>query len=412
MVIRFNIIFYFIYNLFLLSFKNNFLILVIQLLYFVYFYLINKNIQNKKNIILFCMILSIPGSFLSILGTPTSIFPLSWFIVFSLLLFFYSLKRVKKKYFFAILLFLLICMFSIFKSVTIIGLIKQAMMIILFMLSFIIGNNMSNDKEKHVLFKTSEKLYLISVISYTLQIFAQYISNNYLHIAIGNISYMGTGRISYAALFSDYSFSSLYIVSGMMILLIWVYKRQIKLLYFFTCIVYLGIGTLIVNARTGLYAFVAVSIVFLLINFKINIGFTIVIAIAAIIVFPKILTIILAGRGGQSLFDSSNRLELIIESIPVIFNNLLFGVGLGLDTVVKYTGTVPHNLIVQYLVQLGFIGIIPLVFFFLEMFKKINIKKNSTWVLFVILLGAMFIPDIVSSRFLNIFVILFFLESR
>ena len=183
------------------------------------------------------MILSIPGSFLSILGTPTSIFPLSWFIVFSLLLFFYSLKRVKKKYFFAILLFLLICMFSIFKSVTIIGLIKQAMMIILFMLSFIIGNNMSNDKEKHVLFKTSEKLYLISVISYTLQIFAQYISNNYLHIAIGNISYMGTGRISYAALFSDYSFSSLYIVSGMMILLIWVYKRQIKLLYFFTCIV-------------------------------------------------------------------------------------------------------------------------------------------------------------------------------
>ena len=148
MVIRFNIIFYFIYNLFLLSFKNNFLILVIQLLYFVYFYLINKNIQNKKNIILFCMILSIPGSFLSILGTPTSIFPLSWFIVFSLLLFFYSLKRVKKKYFFAILLFLLICMFSIFKSVTIIGLIKQAMMIILFMLSFIIGNNMSNDKEK------------------------------------------------------------------------------------------------------------------------------------------------------------------------------------------------------------------------------------------------------------------------
>ena len=150
MVIRFNIIFYFIYNLFLLSFKNNFLILVIQLLYFVYFYLINKNIQNKKNIILFCMILSIPGSFLSILGTPTSIFPLSWFIVFSLLLFFYSLKRVKKKYFFAILLFLLICMFSIFKSVTIIGLIKQAMMIILFMLSFIIGNNMSNDKEKHV----------------------------------------------------------------------------------------------------------------------------------------------------------------------------------------------------------------------------------------------------------------------
>ena len=142
MVIRFNIIFYFIYNLFLLSFKNNFLILVIQLLYFVYFYLINKNIQNKKNIILFCMILSIPGSFLSILGTPTSIFPLSWFIVFSLLLFFYSLKRVKKKYFFAILLFLLICMFSIFKSVTIIGLIKQAMMIILFMLSFIIGNNM------------------------------------------------------------------------------------------------------------------------------------------------------------------------------------------------------------------------------------------------------------------------------
>lgn len=358
------------------------------------------------------MILSILGSFLSILGTPTSIFPLSWFIVFSLLLFFYSLKRVKKKYFFAILLFLLICMFSIFKSVTIIGLIKQAMMIILFMLSFIIGNNMSNDKEKHVLFKTSEKLYLISVISYTLQIFAQYISNNYLHIAIGNISYMGTGRISYAALFSDYSFSSLYIVSGMMILLIWVYKRQIKLLYFFTCIVYLGIGTLIVNARTGLYAFVAVSIVFLLINFKINIGFTIVIAIAAIIVFPKILTIILAGRGGQSLFDSSNRLELIIESIPVIFNNLLFGVGLGLDTVVKYTGTVPHNLIVQYLVQLGFIGIIPLVFFFLELFKKINIKKNSTWVLFVILLGAMFIPDIVSSRFLNIFVILFFLESR
>lgn len=48
MVIRFNIIFYFIYNLFLLSFKNNFLILVIQLLYFVYFYLINKNIQKKK----------------------------------------------------------------------------------------------------------------------------------------------------------------------------------------------------------------------------------------------------------------------------------------------------------------------------------------------------------------------------
>lgn len=411
MMIRFNILLYCIYNLLLLFVSNAFFIMFIQLFYYIIFYFMNRHNEKTAHIILYCMILSIPGSFLSIIGTSTSDFPLSWFLTFTLILFIYSIKKIKKIYLYVIIFFLVVCILNFSKCASITGMLKQMLMIMIFMFSFIIGYFLSSsEKNRKMIYKLTEKLYLISVGTYTLQIVSQYALNNFFNVRVGNISYMGIGRVSYAGLFSDYSFSSLYIATGMIILLIWMCKKQISFIYFFISIIYLGVGILIVNSRTGLYSFLIIAALYLMFNLKTNIKFVIFIGIIGILILPGIMKIVFNNRGGQALLDSSNRLELINQSIPIIFDHIFFGIGLGLDTLINYVDSVPHNLFVQYFLQFGLIGFMPILYFLGNLVVKFKNSKNSTWIMFTVLLGSMFIPDIVSSRFLNVIIILFFIE--
>lgn len=66
--------------------------------------------------------------------------------------------------------------------------------------------------------------------------------------------------------------------------------------------------------------------------------------IGGIITTPYILVMLMAGRSGQSLLDSSGRLENYMSSLNAFSDKYLIGYGLGLNNLYTLLGVaVPHN---------------------------------------------------------------------
>ena len=113
---------------------------------------------------------------------------------------------------------------------------------------------------------------------------------------------------------------------------------------------------------------------------------------------------------GENLFDATGRLKSFEKSLALFFEKPLSGVGLGTESFKKNYGfTIPHNLIIQMLLQTGIIGLIFLVVVIVDVYRAILGKIMNDIVLFPLtttLMGSAFIPDIMNSRFLPILVLL------
>ena len=129
---------------------------------------------------------------------------------------------------------------------------------------------------------------------------------------------------------------------------------------------------------------------------------------------PFIVDYVISARGGQMLFESSGRTTLMKLGMNIFIKKPIFGIGVGVEKWVSVTSQpLPHNMIVQYLVQMGIVGSIIIHIHFIILFN--NYWKNKTpdvWPVLLSLLGAMAVPDIVSSRFLSILVIILILNSH
>lgn len=388
--------------------SSNWMICIIQFLFFCW-YLFRKYKKVDLNIVFLSMfILSIPVSFVSILGTDSGSFPLTWYMFFLLILFVINFKSIKKQYLFLSFVFTFIVIISLFQSISLEGLVKQALMIYCLIFSFFIGYNMKKKYKCYYLYLLD--IYLISVKSYVFQIVLQFILYNLFNIKIGLIDIMGNGRIVYSALFNDYSFASLYIATGLIVYFIRLYTKRSIIFQNIINIVFLTVGIFIVNSRTGLYSFAVVLVLYFILNWNKNVAISALLVIISIILVPDLLDLIISQRGGQALLDSSNRNILVIEGLKIFFDNPIIGIGLGLDNSIKYIKTIPHNFFVQYLMQIGIIGTGAIVGFFVCIRKEINYKKEAFWMLLIVLLGSMFIPDIVSSRYIQSIIIILFLN--
>lgn len=388
--------------------SSNWIICIIQFIFFGW-YLFKKYKKVDLNIIILSMfILSIPVSFVSILGTDSGSFPLTWYMFFLLILFLINFKSIKKQYLFLSIVFTFVVIISLIQSINIEGLVKQALMIYCVIFSFFIGYNMKKKYKCYYLYLLD--IYLISVKSYAFQIVFQFILYNIFNIKTGFIDNIGNGRIIYSALFNDYSFASLYIATGLIVYFIWLYTKKSTIFQNIINIGFLTVGIFIVNSRTGLYSLVAILVLYFTLNWKKNITVSVLLIIISIVLVPYLLDLIISQRGGQSLLNTSNRDILMIEGLKIFFDHPIVGIGLGLDNSIKYIKTIPHNFFVQYLMQIGIIGTGAIVGFFVCIRKEINYKKEAFWMLLIVLLGSMFIPDIVSSRYIQSIIIILFLN--
>lgn len=346
----------------------------------------------------------IPTSFISILGGGTDEFPIAWFHLLILSLTILSLlkTRISRAYHIYIFLYFSIIGLLCFFQNDIFDALKQFFVILFFLFSFYITEHVRKDKNRESYTTTIYDVYLGSSLAVSLQVIIQKIVVDNLGIILGH-SDTYAERVAWGGLMGDYSFTTLYIATGIMLVILYYleYKR-IGLFAFIVLLSFLAYGQVSVTARTGWVALGAGVALYFFVNIKrINHSKLILVIIAFIIAIPYLYEMLLSSRG-TDVISSSGRTENYIVAIDYFLDNFFMGIGLGLKNLYQQTREgVPHNFFVQYLLQVGVIGTIIITLPFMY-FWKLNIRKQSgiKYIFIVTFFGSMFIPDIVSSRFL------------
>ena len=384
--------------------------IVVSFFYVCFLYIrLLRNYNNKETLYL-CSILLIPTSTVSIIGLSCSMFPLSWFHILVIILFIKVVlqERVKKFYFALLSFFIGYVTVLSFITDNVFEAFKQILTISLFLSSFIIGVAIKKEPSNDLL-ETSVAFYICSTISFGVQIILQWTFINRIGIIIGHYGIMGRGRIAYAGLMGDYSFATLYLATGIMMALIcYLDWSKINIIELISIEIFLLFTIIIVTSRTGIVAFAIVLVAYSLYHLK-SIGRkTITLIAIGFTSIPIVVNRLLSVRGGQDLLDSSGRLPNYSQAISYFLKNPIWGVGLGVKNLTgRFNIGLPHNFFIQYLLQMGIIGTVVLLLFFGEFIIN-DINKNSTikWVFWIVAVGSMFIPDVFSSRFYYVIVIM------
>ncbi|MCK1233070.1 hypothetical protein MX022_03220 [Streptococcus uberis] len=175
-------------------------------------------------------------------------------------------------------------------------------------------------------------------------------------------------------------------------------------------------GLVTTTARTGLYSLVLVLILYYLFNLRTLNWRSFFSILITPVLFVRIFEIVLLKRGKQSLLSSSGRVQNYIDALQIFSSNpknILVGIGLGKEEIIsRGLSFIPHNFIIQFLLQLGILGLIFIFLVFLNYyyydFSHSGIIK---WIILYIVISSMFVPDIFSSRFLSVVLVLATIEK-
>ncbi|PQF21037.1 O-antigen ligase family protein [Enterococcus mundtii] len=386
-----------------------FLVAIISFCGFLYYTWNLKKFFNIADSLLLTSILYIPTSTISVFGTSYSNLPLTWHNIIILLLMMYIAIEgtMNRSYLIILLTFLFFGLISSIKLPFIGDAFKQLLTISLFICSFLIGKRFKVYGDK--LSDVGWKFYFIGVVSLALQVFIQRIYIVSTGDIIGNYAVMGINRIAYAGLMGDFSFAGLYLATGCLYAFIkYVHLKDWNLVYFITVEGFFISAMLFVSARTGLIALTITLVLYFLANIKNFSSAHILVLLFGVIAIPLTLSVLMRERGGQTLLDSSGRIDNYLLSLDAFSNKYFVGYGLGLNNLYNLVGlAVPHNFFIQYFLQIGIIGTVIILCsffkFFTEEFRRSGYYK---WFFVMITIGSMFIPDIVSSRFLFAIVVL------
>lgn len=364
---------------------------------------------DVKETIFLSTILLVPTSTISIIGHNSALFPLSWFHVLVLFLFFwlYLSERMNKTFFLLLLCSVFYLFILAFLERSILEAMKQVLMMLLFLMSFPIGVSLSRKPSANLL-SVSADFFVLSTIAFGTQVILQRAFIKSSGIVIGHFVITGQGRFAYAGLMGDYSFATVYLAAGCMVVLIQFMEwERIRLFRFIAEEVFLLTSMLVVTARTGWAALALTLLVYFLRNIRRINWKTVLLVMFGIVAVPVVFNELIISRVGQNLLDASGRFENYQKAWKIIQEHPLFGVGLGSANLYNDYGiSLPHNFFIQYQLQIGFAGICIILAFFIVFLRKHYVKKNAIkWVFWLVVFSSMFIPDIFSSRFYYVIII-------
>lgn len=369
--------------------------------------------MNIDEILFVLSLCSINTSFVSVLGGDYSAFPVTWFMLSILVLLLRIIYfGIKKSVAFGVFI-----LWLVFFTISLSGreffdywdATKQFINLALFLISILIGENLNFTTDKAEFFR---KVYLDNTVVFAGIVCLQ----GFLYASTGVFYGSGdayVGRVTFAASFGDYSFASLYIATGIVLLVVQFIEKKLVLnkLSVLLKLLILFVGMMLTNARTGVAAMIIA--IFLCIFKKILYGNKRA-AVLVLLAVPVALWIIkeqVENRGGQSFLDSSGRGENYITGLKTFLESPILGSGFGIHnythSLTEGLEAIPHNMFIQFLAQFGVIGTILLIVLLFEPFKVALKGRNpEAWALLTMFLGAMLIPDIASSHYASALVIM------
>lgn len=356
------------------------------------------------------LLLSIPLSFISILNSSYGDLPLSWFNVFILVLTLSILAKggmgntIKLNYLSYFSFFLIILtFFPLLVANSFVDGLKQYINIATVFIAVVLANAVKskiNFQEKGNLF--SYYIYGVYITGIALTI--QYISMNYLVFDIGHYIMFGMNRRAYAFLFLDFSFVSLYLSSGAMMLFLYERKHFRSTFSWITIIGCLLIASMLTSARTGIASFLVAFSLYSIKELFESLNKGSVKTILLIVFNSMILTgsyLLLTQLRVGELTSDSGRMQINNMAFDVFKQYPLLGFGYGLTSYESNISTIPHNIFYQFLAQAGLlVTLFVSIFIFITSVIAIKDNKMLFWGFFSVIIGSLFIPDIFNSRFL------------
>lgn len=410
------------YSILLLIFKeqlNGFILLFLGIMVFARIFSLNND--KDFHFAIFKMIVySIPFSFTNVMGGSYSSLPLSWFNIFVIIFIIYTFLHLtaKKKVVLSltnlyIILFLFLSITIVINSINYFDGLSQILDIYITFIFILLVSQFSwgnSEKDLVPLFKAYISSALVSGIGVIIQfVFLKYFNSYY-----GFIIEYGGNRTALGYLFSDFSFLSLFLASAALLLIL--IKKHININYFLFAILVIIIlfSSIITSARTGFVSFIVVFSIISIIKLfsfitkgKIRQFISLLVFQVTTLFGLYIFTIL---REGNVLNDSG-RSDINANALAMFSESLFLGYGFGGATYRDLVGPLPHNLLIQSLVQGGLIFTIPLfIILLLVLFKTYFTRSYFLPVLICVLIGSLFIPNIFASRFLGVLFALSFLK--
>lgn len=101
----------------------------------------------------------------------------------------------------------------------------------------------------------------------------------------------------------------------------------------------------------------------------------------------------------ESAYGGAGRLSLYTKAIELFVRNILFGCGVGnyFYSYSIYTFTYPHNIILEFMCELGVIGAVFIILFIFMVFKKIKKMNKESESIFLIALFLMYLINAMLS---------------
>lgn len=359
--------------------------------------------KNLGQILRELMCLSLPLSFRSITGGSYAESIVSWFNLIALALLFYEfirlslLRKSSRAAFWTVAACsacALVASLSLFFSKYPANGLSNLLNLFVFLALVSLGAYEAEDDPG------AGKAFVIGAFVNALALIVQYYLYKKAGMTLGRvIAY--EGRTGYGALFSDFSFLSLYFTAAAAYLL----GSRMKAKYLLAA--FLLLASILTSARTGAVAFALVALVYAARAFRfswktlIAYGSLVVLAAAAV-------SILVAVRGGENLLSFNGRLDTYRTGWLNFKSSPWLGIGMGFENYGRseYTSEFPHNTYLQMLAQIGVLGLASFVAVLALLWKSLRAANEAAFLAFLcVLIGALFIPDIMNSRFLPTIVV-------
>ena len=395
----------------------------IALLCFPIAYILISRKQRIGKAFISGIILSLPLSFINIFGGSYDNFPLSWYNLFCIAYILYeSFNKLKFSYHSGTLIivallgvFALSTILSYDPSISIKSLLTTGVtcVVLLFFLCNYYLEKYSNEDLQMYRTQYIVALCSIGVSMLTLKVLFLF----GIEFSNSGIMDVGGGRIGNRFLFTDFSFLSIFLSTGVAYCLF--IKFENKWIQTIICLLLLW-ACIETTARSGLVALLIFVFLFFVKKFLSTQKVKYLIIIAPFLFISVIAVNVLNNRRNskQAITDGSGRIENIINSMVAIKENPFFGVGPGAKVYRNYIENehgvvdnyeIPHNIIFQMLVYYGMVGLIILSLFFIYLI--INRKDTPEYNMFyVCVIGAFFVPDIFVSRFFLVMILLMWMS--
>ena len=362
-------------------------------------YVNNRKSISFKESLLDLVILSLPFSFIPLLEQLNFV---SLFVVLQVIIIVAYFKISKRNFFAALilLLFLLINVVYLF-NLGYSGYFSFEIMIkinLFVLFSYVISVSFKLSDEALMRLKKS---YIISGLVSAITIILQYVFNVYLGITdLGTQSKFGEVRQGFTGLFFDYSIMSVYMASlaGFILLTILLKKLIVKslLLNLLLVVFFLGVSAL-TSARSGIFAFFATVVFFLIWNRRfVQLFFLGIISIP----FIFLILYIIALNRSSDLSADSGRFYNFQKALDYFYDNPFFGSGgIGYNAITN--NMLPHNFILDLLADFGIL-ITCLILLKLFYVFKVGLKDNMelSFVLVLFMIGGLFHASFINTHYI------------